>query len=119
MRRSPLKRKSLMKRGAKRVRQVSAKRVAENVVRRKVVERIVKERGLDCEARVEKVCKGQAVDAHEKLTRGRGGSIIDPTNILLVCRECHTWIDEHPAEAKRRGLVESAAPRMSDGPTAE
>lgn len=49
-------------------------------------------------------------DGHEVWTRGRGGSIVDPSNIMFVCRPAHSWIGDHPAEARRLGLVASAPP---------
>lgn len=44
-------------------------------------------------------------DMHEKLTRARGGDVLDPDNILLVCRTCHDWITGHELEARALGLV--------------
>lgn len=47
---------------------------------------------------------GVPLDAHELLSRARGGSITDPANIRLLCREpCHRWVTEHPAEAAAEG----------------
>jgi 5-methylcytosine-specific restriction endonuclease McrA len=48
-------------------------------------------------------CGGPADDAHELLSRARGGSIVDPRNIVPVCRACHSWITTHPAEAAAEG----------------
>ena len=48
-------------------------------------------------------CGGPADDAHELLSRARGGSITDPTNIVPLCRADHRWITEHPAEAAAEG----------------
>jgi len=45
-----------------------------------------------------------AVDPHEILPRGRGGSITDPGNVIPLCRPCHTWVTTNPAEAEARGL---------------
>lgn len=50
-------------------------------------------------------CAGDAQDAHEVLTRGRGGSITDLANIVPACRPCHDWVTTHPAEALALGLV--------------
>ena len=47
-------------------------------------------------------CKRKATDLHHM--KGRVGE--DLTNVdyfLAVCRPCHTWIEEHPAEAKEQG----------------
>jgi hypothetical protein len=39
------------------------------------------------------------------LTRGRGGSIIDSENVVLVCRAHHGWIHREPVAAGRLGLL--------------
>jgi hypothetical protein len=49
-------------------------------------------------------CAGP-VDPHEPLTRGRGGSIIDSENVVLVCRAHHGWIHREPVAAGRLGLL--------------
>lgn len=50
-------------------------------------------------------CGAVADDAHELLSRGRGGSITDPTNIVPLCRRHHNWITTHPHEAECCGLA--------------
>lgn len=62
----------------------------------------------DVDLAVANRCGLAAVDLHEVLTRGRGGSITDMANMILVCRPCHTWITEHPIEAEQLGLVQSS-----------
>lgn len=47
-------------------------------------------------------------DFHEVLTRARGGSITDPTNILMVCRKHHDWITTHPEMAAAVSLVRNS-----------
>lgn len=91
MKRTPMRRKS-------------KKRGGVDVWRRNIIIQLVKDRGGDCEARTS-ACAGQAVDAHEKLRRGQGGSIVDPANIILVCRECHDYIHAHPAESYESGWL--------------
>ena len=54
-----------------------------------------------------KDCAEKAVDCHELLSRGRGGSILDESNIITCCRACHSWITDHPAEATKLGLLKS------------
>jgi len=49
-------------------------------------------------------CTRPADDAHEILSRARGGSITDPANVAPLCRVHHTFVTEHPAEAERLGL---------------
>lgn len=65
-------------------------------------------------------CTRQADDAHELLSRARGGSIVDPANIALLCREHHDWIGDHPADAAAMGLALSDNPcetsAVSDNP---
>lgn len=56
-----------------------------------------------CQAQV--VCRGAAaVDVHEVKSRARGGSILDPANLLCLCRPCHDWVTTHPREAEELGL---------------
>lgn len=90
----------------------SAKREAEYRARRPLVARLLTERPW-CEAcplwahhdgKVTYV-RQPAVDVHEVLTRGRGGSILDEANCMTVCRACHRRIDAHPLIAEELGLV--------------
>ena len=128
MKRTPLERGVTALRRS-RINPVSSKRRKENRERRSVKEQLVEERGPWCEvakavsaryvehglpqnwgtlevaAVVYHLCTGLADDAHEIVTRGRGGSITDPDNILLVCRRHHDWITTHPKEAHELGLV--------------
>jgi hypothetical protein len=115
MKRTPLPaRKTPMPRG-KGPKPVSNKRQAENRVRRKVVKELA--RHIDhCQAGERIVtladphhrCAGEIHDPHERLPRGRGGSITDPANIILVCRPCHDWIGTHMTLADDLELLESA-----------
>jgi 5-methylcytosine-specific restriction endonuclease McrA len=57
-----------------------------------------------CQAQLDG-CTLRSVDVHEVKTRGRGGSILDPANVLALCRSCHDWVTEHPAEAVELGLM--------------
>jgi hypothetical protein len=44
-------------------------------------------------------CAINACDIHHK--KGRVGTLfLDDTEFLAVCRQCHTWIETHPKEAK-------------------
>lgn len=49
------------------------------------------------------VCSGP-MDCHELVSRARGGSIVDPANVVLLCRRIHDFVTTHPAEAHRLGL---------------
>jgi hypothetical protein len=56
-------------------------------------------------------CDGLATDAHEILSRARGGSITDPANIVPLGRKCHDYVTAHPVDAAMAGLSRSAGPR--------
>ena len=71
--------------------------------RRKLVSRLLQEKPM-CEARVPDVCTGKSVDLHEVLARSQGGSILDPSNIMCVCRECHDFIGREVKQATEMGL---------------
>ena len=86
------------------MRRQSLKRQREQRQRRALLRRLVETRGPWCEAGL-LGCRGLADDAHEVLTRARGGSIVDPSNIKLLCRPCHDWVGAHPDEAERLGLL--------------
>jgi hypothetical protein len=114
-RRKPLKRKtpltstSELKRTG-RLKPASTKRAKLLRERRAVIERVMV--GRSCEAHVliaqvdqRHVCARTAVDVHEPLTRARGGSIVDPSNMIPVCRSCHDWIHAHPKDAQQVGLL--------------
>ena len=51
-----------------------------------------------CQARIPG-CSMVATDIHHK--KGRVGKLfLDDSEFLAVCRMCHTWIENNPAEAK-------------------
>ena len=96
-----------------RINPVSAKRAKLNPIRASFRKRILEER-MACEARI-RGCTMMPTDVHEIKTRARGGSIVDPENVLALCRRCHVWITEHPAWALENGFVvhaEALAPDM-------
>ena len=121
MKRSALKRKTPLKQGDKPLRRtalrskpqrpkprsklkpVSEKRSRENAKRREVKKQMVAERGGRCQW--PDGCPRDAVDAHEVKKRSRGGSITDPENILLLCREHHDFTEAEPEQAAAMGLL--------------
>jgi hypothetical protein len=56
-------------------------------------------------------CGRWADDAHELLSRARGGSIVDPDNIRPVCRDHHDWITGNPKAAEAAGYALPSPPR--------
>lgn len=49
-----------------------------------------------------RICGAPSVDAHHVLPKGRGGKD-DPENGCGLCRRDHTWVHEHPREAREQG----------------
>lgn len=88
-------------------------------IRRDFVARILLERPV-CER---PGCTNRSYDVHERISRARGGSILDPSNVLAICRPCHSWVHDHPAEATELGLLTPSfaavcAVSTCSGPTA-
>jgi hypothetical protein len=90
-----------------RIRNQSTKRRRQQTERRTMLATLVAERGPWCQAQLHNVCTGQAVDGHEVLPRSAGGSIVDPENVLLLCRRCHDVITQNPAWSREAGWVRS------------
>lgn len=84
------------------MRQVSKKRAAEIRKRRAMLQ--AKYPGIVlCEV---PYCNRVADDAHEPLTRARGGSITDPANAFAICRPHHREVtDEEPQWAYDLGIL--------------
>ncbi len=119
MKRTPLKRGKPLKRGGPLKRKtrlvpVSKKRRAVSTQRQRMVRDELDQRP-QCEAGpvigsnnqfLSRQCTGRAIELHEPLTRARGGSILDPTNTVAICRMCHNWIHDHPKLATELGLLQ-------------
>ena len=48
--------------------------------------------------------QNRSVDIHELVRRSQGGSILDESNLLAVCRPCHNRIGRYPQLAFDLGL---------------
>jgi hypothetical protein len=80
--------------------------------RRPLVEKLLKERPW-CEAcpifaehdNLAVYIRKPSQDIHELVRRSQGGSILDESNLLAVCRPCHQRIGEQPALAFKLGLA--------------
>ena len=58
-----------------------------------------------CESKLKR-CTKVATEIHHKA--GKIGKLYtDDNNFLAVCRNCHTWIEENPKEAKELGFSEN------------
>lgn len=84
-----------------RLAQVSPKRRKEQAERSKVL-RVMFPEPVVCAV---PDCTSVATDPHEPLTRGRGGSITDPNNIVGLCRHHHDAIHSEPPWAYELGLL--------------
>jgi hypothetical protein len=83
------------------MRSTSIKRQRENRLRNQLIDM---DGFYPCVAKLVR-CRGLATDRHEILTSGRGGSRLDPENVLRVCRSCHTIITDHTGWADRHGMT--------------
>lgn len=83
------------------LRRVSKQRQRENRERRAVVAALFPERPR-CAV---PDCTRLADDVHEPLTRARGGSITDPTNMVPLCRPHHRQVQLGPPWAYELGLM--------------
>ena len=101
MKRSPLRRNTPLKAG-KALNAQSKRRRAENKERAVLREQLLAERGPICEY---PDCRSRWVDMHEVKKRSRGGSILDPSNIKLLCRPHHEWTEREPNEAQAMGFL--------------
>jgi 5-methylcytosine-specific restriction endonuclease McrA len=90
----------------------SKKKEAEYKLRRPLVQRLLEERPL-CEAcPIFAAHDGKttysrkiACDVHELIRRSQGGSILDESNLMTVCRPCHQRIGNYPQLAFDLGLA--------------
>lgn len=51
-----------------------------------------------------RICSGPP-EFHEKKKRGRGGSIVDPANVVLACHSHHRWTEDFPDLADEIGAT--------------
>jgi len=68
------------------------------VLRRKLVAKLLDERPI-----CERCHKQRATEIHERLSRARGGDILDENNCVALCSFCHHMITIHPQMAEEEG----------------
>jgi 5-methylcytosine-specific restriction endonuclease McrA len=106
----PLKRTPL-KNSSKKINHRSKKTEEKYKLRRPLVEKLLGERPW-CEAcpvfaQYDELAVYQqrpSSDVHELVRRSQGGSILDESNLMCVCRPCHTRIGNYPQLAFDLGL---------------
>ena len=117
MNRKPLKRsdkplkRTPLKKSSKKINNRSKKTEEKYKLRRPLVEKLLGERPW-CEAcpvfaQYDELAVYQqrpSSDVHELVRRSQGGSILDESNLMCVCRPCHTRIGNYPQLAFDLGL---------------
>lgn len=97
MKRSPLKRKTPLKRGG-RLRPVSKKR-AKQMKSYLDIRRTFLEQNQACE-----ICGDKSTQIHHK--KGRFQERLNDTELFMpICRSCHDWIHRNPMEAYAKGYM--------------
>lgn len=81
----------------------SRKRIALMVARRKLVADLLAERPV-----CERCQQARSDDVHEVVSRARGGSVLAVDNLRCLCRPCHTWVTENPAQALAEGWLRNS-----------
>jgi 5-methylcytosine-specific restriction endonuclease McrA len=71
--------------------------------RRNLVSKLLAERPV-----CQRCLNDRSQDVHELKSRARGGSIVDEENLVAVCRNCHSWITQHPKEATEQGWLKNS-----------
>lgn len=99
-----------------RLRPVSDRRRAENAERRAMIAVLTGGERPLCDVWLliqMEWCARWADDAHEPLSRARGGAITDPGNVLFPCRPCHDVLTFRPESeipwAYQLGLLKHSA----------
>jgi hypothetical protein len=98
MKRSPIKRKTPLKRSGRKLRPVSKKRARENRAYTRLREWYL-EQNPACE-----ICGKKATQIHHK--RGRFGARLNEKEYFMaICMACHDWIHKNPMEAYAKGYM--------------
>lgn len=74
-------------------------------------ERFRIDRGSRCEF---PGCVRDWVDMNEIKRRSRGGSDVDPANIICLCRPCHEWVTANDGKdgSARAAVIVTALPAL-------
>lgn len=93
------------------IKKVSEKRKELNKEYFKLVDQFKKDNPL-CKAKVNEYCTGKTDDPHHR--RGRGEYLLQVATWLPCCRSCHSYIENHPEEAKEKGWSESRLAKFAE-----
>lgn len=65
-------------------------------------------------------CLGDGMDVHHRRVKGMGGSSSPQThglaNLITLCRDCHSYIHDHPEESYALGFLVKASETPEDIP---
>jgi 5-methylcytosine-specific restriction endonuclease McrA len=69
-------------------------------------------------------CSREATEVHHRRLKQRGGTkdervLYGLSNLISVCRECHSWIHLHPAESYSAGWMVHSWDSPDDIPVPE
>jgi hypothetical protein len=103
MKRTPLKRKTPLRRGKAKLKRTKLRQVSKR--QRAKLDLYTAQRRVFLAAHPKcQVCgERPATDVHHMA--GRGIRLNDESTFLATCRACHDWIHAHPAEARERGFL--------------
>lgn len=88
---------------------------------REVRELVMRRARMRCQKCGKNLASGGG-DIHHRRPRGMGGThdttVNLPENLMLLCRDCHRWVEENRLEAKRRGYLLNRRDTNANGSTA-
>lgn len=103
MKRTPLKRKTPMKRGGSTLKRTPLRKVSKKQAARNDLYGKQRKEFLAAHPQCA-VCGGQATQVHHKA--GRGARTNDVSTFIAVCARCHDWIHfGNPAAAREQGFL--------------
>jgi len=103
MKRSPLKRKTPLKRSTKPLKRTRLSPVSKKQQKRLRDYSAVRKDYLDEHPVCEACLQRPAEEIHHK--EGRGSKTADPTTFMSICRRCHNWIHANPNRAREEGWL--------------
>lgn len=102
-----LKRYTPLKRSTKPLARTPIRRRSKKLAKDMTVYRQLREEFLTarplCEVRRPVICRGRSTDVHHRA--GRGRNLLATETWIACCRSCHTWVHDHPGQARAAGWL--------------
>ena len=120
MKRSRLQRKTPLKQGESTLKRTPLKPRSEKTAKKYREERVPFVKRILAERPLCEICgRRPSTDVHEILSRGRSGGVhgsvwLDESNVMALCRPCHTWVTDHPREAEQQGYLKRSNDKSQD-----